>query len=102
MASGDEDEAYDLRTTFLIAAGPAAFDRDITANSQPFVAEPSNEPGQKAHFIGFLRSSEEHTDYGRRRLLRPRRKWPRYSRAANECEELPPFHRCPRSVRAGD
>jgi hypothetical protein len=90
------------RQQVVIAAGPAAFDRDITADSQPFVAEPANEPGQEARFIGFLRSIAEDTDDGLRRLLRPRREWPRYTRAGDECDEVPPFHRCLRSVRAGN
>src|SRR6516165_12431409 len=59
------------RQQVVIAVGPAAFDRDIAAHSQPFVAEPANEPGQAARFKGFLRSIAEDTDYGRRRLLVP-------------------------------
>ena len=92
------DQVYDkARQQVVIAVGPAAFDRDITADSQPFVAEPANEPGQEARFKDFLRSIAEDTDYGRCRLLCRRRKWPRYSRTANECEEVPPFHVAPKA-----
>src|SRR5262249_41858648 len=79
------------RQSIVMFLRPAVFDRDILPLDIAGFLKTFTEGGHKER-VSSGRSAAEESDHRHRRLLRPRREWPCCRRAAEQRDELAPFH----------
>ena len=103
LRGASRDDYYDLSTSQLgselwqlivLIVRPAVFDGDVLALD---ITGSPEALAECAHTVRkpFRRSEVEDSNHRRRRLLRARRKRPRYRRAAQQRDELAPSHAVP-------
>jgi hypothetical protein len=80
----------------VLTLGPAVFDRYVLALDEARLLQALAECPQLVR-VRLRRSGVEEPDHRHRRLLRARRKRPRYRRAAEQCDERAPPHGHPSS-----
>jgi len=81
----------ELGEAFASSLRPAIFDRNgASFDPAEFVKSPHESGGQLA--LPCWRSRPKEADGRQLRLLRARQERPRYCRAAEKCDELPPPH----------
>src|SRR5262245_10592856 len=83
-----------LRDLFILALGPAVFDRHTTSLDVASFLQATAERSQDIR-IRLRQCAAEKPDHRYRRLLRARRERPRSDRAAEQCDELAPPHGLP-------
>ena len=94
MAAGQV--GHERRQPIVFAVQPVVLDSDVLALDVAGFVEAFTERTNTAHG-GLLRLSVDEADHGHRWLLRPRRKRPRCRRAAEQSDELAPFHCHPKA-----
>src|SRR5262245_64556795 len=89
----------DLGEAFAASLRPAILDRDVAAFDPAEFVQPLHKGGDRLADHRRRGPAKEPDSWQLRRLLRARRKRPR-SRAADQSDELAPFHSITSSVRA--